>query len=127
MEKILSRLILIQVVLCGIIISLTSCSDKVVNNQLPGVYIWNNSQNGKLIINNDSTYSYKFDFMQSDTIQNIGTWEFDSTLQEIHFNNFRFSEREGPKGVWISRVRFRNDEIQLNYASEEGIYLKKPE
>ena len=109
------------------IVILTSCSEKITKNQLSGVYVWNNSQNGKLTINSDATYSYKFDLGLNDTTQNIGTWEFDSTLQEIHFDNFRFTEREGLKGVWISRIRIRNDEIQLIYASDSDIYLKKIE
>jgi hypothetical protein len=109
------------------IVILTSCSDKITKNQLAGVYIWNNSQNGKLTINSDMTYSYKFDLDLNDSTQNVGTCEFDSKLQEIHFNNFRFTERDGATGVWISRVRIRKNEIQLNYASDSNIYLKKIE
>lgn len=107
------------------IVSLTSCSDKVSNNQLSGVYIWNNSENGKLTINSDSTYSYIFNVDRNKTKPNLGTWEFDSRLQEVNFNNFRFTEREGRKGIWISRVRIKNNEIHLIYASDSNIYLKK--
>ena len=104
---------------------MTSCSDNVSKNQLPGVYIWNNFEKGRLTINSDSTYSYQFDLTLNDTIQNIGTWEFDARLQEISFNNFRFNKNEGPIGVWISRVRIRKNEIHLIYASDSNIYLKK--
>ena len=105
---------------------LISCSDKVSQSDLSGTYKWNNSQKGNLIINNDFTYLYKFDLVLDDSIKNIGTWEFDSTLQEIRFHNFAFT-REEVKGIWISRVRMRNEEIQLIYASDSDIYLKKYE
>lgn len=120
-------LILTKIVVFVTFISLISCSDIVSENQLPGEYIWNNSEKGKLTINSDMTYSYKFDLDLNDSTQNVGTCELDSKLQEMHFNNFRFTEKEGTKGVWISRVRIRYKEIHLIYASDSNIYLKKIE
>jgi len=106
---------------------LFSCSDKVSQLELSGAYNWNNSQKGNLIINSDLTYIYEFDLGVHDTTRNIGTWEFDSTKQEVHFHDFRFSERDTQKGIWISRVRIRNNEIQLVYASDSDIYLRRIE
>jgi hypothetical protein len=104
-----------------------SCAEKVSQNELPGLYEWNNTQKGQLIINQDLTYIYKFDFKMNDTLQNISNWEYDSIMQEIQFHNFRFTPSEGGKGVWISRVRKKNNEIHLIYASDSDIYLVKTE
>ncbi len=109
------------------IVILTSCSDRITKNQLIGIYSWNNSQKGELTINSDLSYSYKFDLVQNDTIQNTGTWEFDSLKQEILFHDFRFSIDDKVKGIWISRVREKNQQIHLIYASDSDIYLKKNE
>jgi hypothetical protein len=104
-------------------ISLLSCS--LSKTELIGSYSWNNGQKGQLTIYSDLTYSYNFDIDMTDSLMNIGTWEFDSINREISFHDFKFSRNDHIKGTWISRVQKKKDDIHLMYASDSDIYLKK--
>lgn len=106
---------------------LFSCSDMINKNEIVGNYDWNNSQKGQLTIDPDMTYTYYFDLSKNDTLQNTGTWIIDTIKNEIQFHDFKFSFVESKKGVWISRVRRKNGVIQLIYASDNNIYLRKIE
>lgn len=107
-----------------IAIGFLSCSSKITNEELIGKYCWNNSENGVLEIFDNGAYKYEIK-TNGQILENTGTWKLDSNINEIHFYEFSFISDKQKKGTWISRIRQRDNEIHLMYASEENIYLRK--
>jgi hypothetical protein len=108
-------------------IGLLSCSSKVSNEELVGKYCWSSLENGELEIFDDGTYRYHIKSDSSQIKENIGTWSLSSNNREIQFSEFSFISDGFGKGTWISRIKKRDNEVHLIYASEENIYLKKIE
>ncbi len=98
---------------------LLSCS-KIDSRELPGTYVFNQSDTGDtLIVLTDNTYKHTA-YINNERQLNSGTWKFNG--REIDFQNFTFFN--GGNGVWSSRVIKDDDIIKLNYAEEQVYYLK---
>ncbi len=116
---------MVKVFLIIMSIGLLSCSSKISKEDLIGTYSWNNSQNGKLEILDNGTYKYQVNIGNRQINKNEGTWTLGSNNREIRFSDFSFITDGLGKGIWISRIKKKENEVHLIYASEENIYLKK--
>jgi len=107
-----------------ILLLLTSCGDRIEREKLIGRYVWNDGRIDTLELRADGTYDY-WTFKPGRKLANSGTWKLNSILNEIEFDNFRFLTNHDPEGSWFSRLRSRDNEVHLMYATGSDIYLKK--
>ena len=110
-----------------IILTIASCNVRVDKEKLIGKYVWNEGRNDTLRLNSDGTYIYWTELDSGKVLKNSGQWTLNSSGNEIKFNDFSFLTDEYLKGIWYSRIRVRNKEVNLMYASEEDIYFKGTE
>jgi hypothetical protein len=106
---------------------LLGCSDKLNDNLLVGLYQFKTNKNDLIILNPNHTYVHKLIAADGQVFECTGNWEFDSSGNEVTFNDFSFFEGDNlPPGIWLSRVRVSNDnQIILMYSSENDLYYKK--
>ncbi|MBI1768933.1 MAG: hypothetical protein HY015_09700 [Bacteroidetes bacterium] len=109
-----------------ILLLFASCGDRIEREKLIGRYVWNDGRIDTLELRADGTYEY-WTFKPGRKLANSGTWKFNSVLNEVEFEDFRFLTDNIPDGNWFSRVRSRNNEVHLIYAIDGDIYLKQIE
>lgn len=113
-----------------------SCSfmgDRVDKEKLPGTYVFQIDNNDTLAVYADGTYSF-YKWRHGRKLQNSGTWTYNSSMGEVHFNNFSFltdfisiaDSTFLPRGSWITRIKTEDDAIRFVYASDvyKGYFLK---
>ena len=116
--------------------TLVSCEffgDRVDKEKLPGRYVFQIDNRDTLDVYSDGTYSY-YKWWSGRKLENSGTWNYNSTMGEVDFENFSFltdSISLGdstflPKGSWITKIKTADNEIRFVYASDvyKGYFLK---
>ena len=109
-----------------ILLLLTSCGDRIGKEKLLGRYVWNDGRLDTLELRADDTYEY-WAYKPGRKIANSGTWKLNSLLNEVEFEkeNFPFLVEHSPEGSWFSRLRSRDNEVHLMYATDRDLYLKR--
>ena len=102
-----------------------SCKSQVDREGLIGEYVWNEGRPDTLRLNSDGTYLYWVTTDSDKVLKNSGEWNLNPEGNEVRFDDFSFLTDGYPKGIWYSRLRVTNNEIDLMYASEENIYFRK--
>lgn len=107
-----------------ILLLLTSCGDRIGKEKLPGRYVWNDGCLDTLELRADGRYEY-WAYKPGRKIANSGTWKVNSILNEVEFEkeNFPFLAEHVPLGSWFSRLRSRDNEVHLLYATNRDLYL----
>lgn len=108
-----------------IFLLITSCTDKVDKNNIPGQYIFAHLNQDTIDINSDGTYRHH-SFKNGQTLENSGRWSLNSSGSEITFESFTFMADKSQMGNWISKIKLEGKEIQLIYSSDSNdSYYKK--
>lgn len=109
-----------------IFLLLTSCGDRIEREKLIGRYAWSDGRIDTLELRADGSYEY-WTFAPGRKFANSGKWKLNPILNEVEFEleNFPFLKNHVPDGSWFSRLRSRDNEVHLMYATDSDIYLKK--
>src|SRR5688500_1158525 len=103
-----SKMKLFSTILLALI--LNSCTSHVERDAIIGTYILNNMVGDSFSINPDGTY-FNRKVQEGKTLKNLGTWELNSTGNEIVFRNFSSLTDGYGSGNWFSRIRVENNVI----------------